>query len=98
MYGWEHDEELVDGIAVVQVIKKRLSRNPRSTEDESAAHEFGVGMDRAVIERQHRAIIKVERRVVNDSPACARHPSTYSGSPAGKKLPRSSQSVKQSNN
>jgi len=42
MHGREHVEELVDGIAVVQVVEECLCRNARPLEDESAAHEFWI--------------------------------------------------------
>jgi len=71
MHGREHVEKLVDGKAVVQVVEKRLGRDSCPPEDESAAHEFGIGMNGTVIECQHKRSVSLLGRAVNDSLGCA---------------------------
>src|SRR5688572_8896322 len=60
MHGREHLDELDQSVAVVQVVEERLCRNPRASENERAAHESGIGMHRAVIERQHKKAYRLE--------------------------------------
>lgn len=51
---------------VVEVIEQSLSRHPRAPENERAPHEFGVRMDRTVIERQHNGKGMASELAVND--------------------------------
>jgi len=53
MHGWEHVEKLVEGIAIIQVIEKRLSWNPCLAKHESTTHKLWIRLDWTMIERQH---------------------------------------------
>jgi hypothetical protein len=78
MNGRKQIEEPVDGIAVVQVVEKCLRRNPCSLEDESAAHEFAVRVDRTVVECQHDPNLPARPSVVKDS---LQNPPSFKGTP-----------------
>jgi len=54
VHRWEHLDELFKGKAIFQVVEQSLGRNAGAFEHESATHEFGIGVYRAVIERKHR--------------------------------------------
>lgn len=53
--GGEVFEEHVEGVAAVEVIEEGLRRDAGASEDEGAAKNFAVGLDRAVVEREHGA-------------------------------------------
>ena len=52
---------------VVEVVEQRLRRHTGAPENERASHEFGIGLHRTVIERQHVGNRKVCELGVNRS-------------------------------
>ena len=82
MHGRKHIEELVEGVAVVQVVEERLRGNSCAAKDESAAHQFGIGMDWTVIECQHVESVLASARMVNECLERARRLTTQSSAAA----------------
>src|SRR5207302_5308823 len=93
VHGREHVDELVNREAVVQIIQQRLRGNARATKDDRSTHYFWVGMNRAVIKRQHdRRYVELEnasiaalRRVVGWQMAAGEPVMHFSGRTPGKK-------------
>ena len=65
LHGGEHPEKFVERVMVVEVVEQRLRGYPRAPEDERASHEFGIGLHRTVIERQHSENSRVSEWSVN---------------------------------
>jgi hypothetical protein len=66
--GWEHREEFGHKVAVVQIVEERLGWDSRALEYQGAAHQFWIGMNWAVIERQHGGSVAVMAATVNERP------------------------------
>lgn len=64
---WKHLDELFERETIVEVIEQSLRGNAGALEYESAAHEFGIRMHRAVIESEHGNQVKRSGRQVNHS-------------------------------
>jgi hypothetical protein len=53
VHGWKFFKEILKGIPGGKVIEQRLSFHPGSLENQSAAEDSRVGLNRTVVQRDH---------------------------------------------